>query len=174
MANEQFKQRAFNAAQSVLKNNEENKVSEQDLNQAKTEAITSFLDTMIGALESGFTDKNNPTLAEIYHFATWHIKDNYRQDIPSLAEKWGEYVEAECKGNSAQDKWLKTDELPPENEKLWYWVYIPTNDAVILARFNNYKQYGGFENCWQDICNDDFELANTLYQPITEPLAPKK
>ena len=73
-------------------------LSADDVKKAKTEAITNFIDTMVGALESGFVDKNNPRLAEIYHFATWHIKDNYQQEIPSLTEKWGDDVAAECSG----------------------------------------------------------------------------
>ena len=59
-------------------------------------AITDFVNMMIGALEAGFVDKNNPTLSEIYQVARNHIKDTYGLDTPDIVEKWGEDIAKEC------------------------------------------------------------------------------
>ncbi|MBL4781750.1 MAG: Lar family restriction alleviation protein [Porticoccaceae bacterium] len=52
-------------------------------------AIHEFANSMVGALERGFIDKNNCTIAEIHRIAQNHIKDRYAVEVPGLAEEWG-------------------------------------------------------------------------------------
>ena len=65
-------------------------------NKMKSSAVIEFVNTMIGALESGFIDKNNPTLSEIYRFAQTHIDDIYKIDTPNIVESWGEETAKLC------------------------------------------------------------------------------
>lgn len=65
-------------------------------NQIKAEAVNEFVTMMIGAFESGFVDKNNPTLAEIHQVARHHIKDKYGIETPSIVEQWGEALARDC------------------------------------------------------------------------------
>jgi len=65
-------------------------------NQIKADAINNFVSTMIGAFESGFVDKNNPTLSEIHQVARNHVKDNYDIELPNIVEQWGENVANDC------------------------------------------------------------------------------
>lgn len=65
-------------------------------NKVKADAVKEFVSLMIGAFESGFVDKNNPTLAEIHRVAQNHIKDNYGIDTPNIEEEWGKEAAKEC------------------------------------------------------------------------------
>jgi len=73
-----------------LKNKDESE------NQLKADAISEFVNLMIGAFESGFIEKNNPTLAEIHIVAHHHVKDNYGIQLPGLVEVWGKETAQEC------------------------------------------------------------------------------
>lgn len=64
--------------------------------QNKACAVMHFVDTMIGALESGFVDKNNPTLAELYQVARNHIKDNYEIEFDDIVKRWGKETAEMC------------------------------------------------------------------------------
>ena len=55
----------------------------------KAEAIMGLVELMVGAFVSGFVDKNNPTISEIYQVARNHVKDNYGIDYPSVVEAYG-------------------------------------------------------------------------------------
>lgn len=68
----------------------------EDLNSLKSKAIIDFVDTMIAAFDSGFVNKNNPTLAEIHQVARNYIKDNYRVHYPDIVEEWGDDVAKSC------------------------------------------------------------------------------
>ena len=72
----------------------------QTENQIKADAVSGFVGNMIGALESGFIDTPNCTLAEIHRCAQNHIKDNYGIETPGLAEQWGEDMANECGAKS--------------------------------------------------------------------------
>jgi hypothetical protein len=65
-------------------------------NKVKADAVNEFVSLMIGAFDTGFVDKNNPTLAEIHQVARNHVKDNYRVDLPSIVEQWGKETAKEC------------------------------------------------------------------------------
>lgn len=62
----------------------------------KAGAIKDFVNMMIGAHESGFVDKNNPTLAEIHQVARNYIKDSYGIETENIVEEWGIEVAKEC------------------------------------------------------------------------------
>jgi hypothetical protein len=64
--------------------------------ETKSAAIMNFVDLMIGALESGFVEKNNPTLAEIHQVARNHIKDNYNVQYDPIDKRWGDEVAELC------------------------------------------------------------------------------
>ena len=82
--------------------------------QLKADAINEFVSVMIGAFESGFVDKNNPTLAEIHRVAHHHVNDNYGIKLPNIVEQWGEDLAKECAKNKTK-KYLICD----ENEQVW-------------------------------------------------------
>lgn len=73
---------------------EENKI--KPINQVKAEAVMEFVNHMIGAFESGFVDKNNPTLSEIYRCAQNHVLDNYLTETKNIIELWGVDVATDC------------------------------------------------------------------------------
>ncbi|MES2218398.1 MAG: hypothetical protein V4501_08295 [Pseudomonadota bacterium] len=65
-------------------------------NQLKSDAIMGFVDLMIQALDSGFVEINNPTLAEIHRVAESHIKDNYNIQVGSIIDRHGNDLAMEC------------------------------------------------------------------------------
>jgi hypothetical protein len=58
--------------------------------QIKAEAVQNFVNMMIGALESGFVDTNNPSLATVHQVYRNHVKYNYGIDMPDIVEDWGQ------------------------------------------------------------------------------------
>lgn len=62
----------------------------------KAGAIKDFVNSMIGAFESGFVDKNNPTLSEIHQVARNHIKDNYGIETDNIVDEWGQELAEHC------------------------------------------------------------------------------
>lgn len=62
----------------------------------KAQAIKDFVNSLIGAHESGFVDSNTLTLATLHRVAQNHIKDEYGINTPSLVEQWGEESAADC------------------------------------------------------------------------------
>jgi len=67
-----------------------------EVKEIKSEAIMEFVDMMIGAFESGFTDKNNPTLAEIHQVARNYIKDQYKIEVNNIVQDWGADLAEDC------------------------------------------------------------------------------
>ena len=45
---------------------------------------------------SGFTNTNNPTLAQVYRCAQNHVKDTYGIEMQDITEAWGEDVAKMC------------------------------------------------------------------------------
>lgn len=66
------------------------------IEKGAADGIEEFVNTMIGALESGFVEEGPITLAEIYLFMQCHIKDNYGRDVEPLASKRGKEVAELC------------------------------------------------------------------------------
>jgi hypothetical protein len=66
-------------------------------NEISANAVMNFVNTMIGAFESGFTDRNTGTFAEIYRIAQVHVKDNYNTDVKSIDDEWGPDTAKLCK-----------------------------------------------------------------------------
>lgn len=57
-------------------------------NEMMAYAISEFVNSMIGAYESGFVDRDVCTLAEIYRAAQLHVKDDYNIDMHDLELMW--------------------------------------------------------------------------------------
>lgn len=62
----------------------------------KAKAIESFVGTMIGAFESGFTQSNVLTLQQLHRIMQHHCKDEFNIDMPSITEVWGEEIAIAC------------------------------------------------------------------------------
>lgn len=75
---------------------EENEQLKAELKTSSVDAIENFVNTMIGALESGFVEEGPITLAEIYLFMRCHIKDNYGCEVEPLDKKWGKEIAELC------------------------------------------------------------------------------
>lgn len=71
--------------------------------QIKADAISKFVNTMIGALEAGFIDTAQCNLAQIHRVAQHHVKDNYGIDLPHITEQWGDEMAKLC-GHLQTDK----------------------------------------------------------------------
>ena len=65
-------------------------------NREKAQAVMNFVDLMIGAFESGFVDKNNPTLSEIHQVARNHVLDIYGEEYPPIDYRWSKEVAEAC------------------------------------------------------------------------------
>ena len=68
----------------------------QTENQIKADAITELVGSMIGALESGFVNRNYLTLAELHQVARNHIKDSYQIETPNIVEQWDQETADLC------------------------------------------------------------------------------
>lgn len=68
----------------------------QNTDQIKTDAINDFVSQMIGALEAGFIDDNELTLAELHRVAQNYIYDKFGINMPTLEDQWGKEVAFMC------------------------------------------------------------------------------
>ncbi len=68
----------------------------EEENKMKAGAVSEFVNMMIGAFESGFVDKNNPTLSEIFRVAQNHIADNYGVKTHNIDVVWGREIAEQC------------------------------------------------------------------------------
>ncbi|MFK5893175.1 MAG: hypothetical protein QM504_08150 [Pseudomonadota bacterium] len=59
-------------------------------NKLQAKAVHDFVDSMIGAFESGFLESNTLTLAEIHRMAQNYVLDTYSVVTPLLVDEWGE------------------------------------------------------------------------------------
>lgn len=62
----------------------------------KAEAVREFVNTMIGALESGFVDRNYCTMAELHRIMEHHNKDHFGVDEKNIVDDWDEGVAELC------------------------------------------------------------------------------
>ena len=65
-------------------------------NQIKADAIMGFINMMIGAFDSGFVDKNNPTLSEIYQTGKNYCHDHLMIDVKNIVDAHGEDLARDC------------------------------------------------------------------------------
>ena len=65
----------------------------------KSNAVSEFVNNMIGALESGFVEENTLTLAQLHRVMQHHCKDNYQVEIPDISDLWGSDVAKLCGSN---------------------------------------------------------------------------
>lgn len=74
------------------------KASDADIavKDAATKSVMGFVNSMIGAFESGFVDDNKLTLAELYRVAQHHLRDNYGSEIPNMRDAWGDETYKSC------------------------------------------------------------------------------
>ena len=71
------------------------------------------------------------------------------------------------------DGWISVDDKYPVSEKPMYWVLFPCGN-LIMCRFNNYKQFGGFTNYWQNLSHNDLPMYETSYIEVKQPSPPIK
>lgn len=64
--------------------------------RVKSSVVQDFVNTMIGAFETGFVDSNTLTLATIYQVMRNHCKDEFGVEVPTLDVAWGENTAREC------------------------------------------------------------------------------
>tara|TARA_R110000851_G_scaffold286415_1_gene440298 strand:- start:321 stop:560 length:240 start_codon:yes stop_codon:yes gene_type:complete len=64
--------------------------------QIKADAVSEFVNTIIGAFESGFIDSSELTLATLHRVAQNHCKDVYDVELPHITEQWGMDTAKEC------------------------------------------------------------------------------
>ena len=67
----------------------------------KGEAVMHFVNTLIGAFESGFVDSSQLNLHDLHTAAFHHVKDNYGFDAKRIHEDFGQEVFEACKGETA-------------------------------------------------------------------------
>lgn len=72
-------------------------MEKDELKQLKADAVMKFVNSHIGAYESGFVDQNYCTLQQLYRTAQHHVKDNYGVDALTMKEIWGQELQDECK-----------------------------------------------------------------------------
>jgi hypothetical protein len=68
--------------------------------------------------------------------------------------------------------WVSVDENTELVEGVFYWVLMPSG-RIDMMYFNNYKQYGGTQDYWQDLSGSDYTLENTRFIEIVKPAPPK-
>lgn len=66
------------------------------INDEKAAAIMGFVDMMIGAFESGFTDTNTLNLAQLHRIAENYCKDTYFCSYDTIDERWGADTAKNC------------------------------------------------------------------------------
>lgn len=71
------------------------------VNEIKAEAVKDFVNMIVGAYESGFTDTPIASIAQIHRAAQIYCSDNYGAEIQSISDTWGEAVAEACADNAA-------------------------------------------------------------------------
>lgn len=61
-----------------------------DQHQIEAQAIMDFVNSIAGAHETGFVDRNHFTIAELYRVAQNHCLDILKVEVPNIEDKWGE------------------------------------------------------------------------------------
>lgn len=63
-------------------------------------AVMNFVNTQVGAFESGCVDSNQVSLYSMYRFAQHHVKDNYGVDVKFMHDQWGGNTTSLCIADS--------------------------------------------------------------------------
>jgi hypothetical protein len=71
-------------------------MNNDQLNKEKAAAIINFVDTIIGALDSGHVHSNTVTLAQLHRIAEQHCSDNYNAEFGKLHERHGAELAKKC------------------------------------------------------------------------------
>lgn len=66
-----------------------------------------------------------------------------------------------------QDNWISVVNAELKKKTL-YHVLTPKGD-VVVARFNDYKSFGGPRDYWQDLHHNDFIMEGTKFIEIVTP-----
>jgi|OM-RGC.v1.029597545 hypothetical protein len=69
--------------------------------------------------------------------------------------------------------WVSVEENSELVEGAFYWVLMPSG-RIDIMRFNNYQQYGGPHDYWQELSGNDYTLENTKYIEIPKPKPPSE
>lgn len=87
-------------------------------------AIQQFVDSILGAFESGFVSGNKIKLVDLYRVAQTHCEDNYSQSLPSLEEAWGKELAKEL----IKPDWTPlSEELPSDKNGSQYIIKIASD-----------------------------------------------
>ena len=131
-------------------------------NQIKADAINNFVSTMIGAFESGFVGKNNPTLSEIHRVAHHYVNDNFKVELPTIIEQWGEDVAKQCGFNATAE----TKEAPNSEMIKWYLSELSCQDPETIES-NEIEIYGEDEQGREGSCTAEItDIADKAYKRI--------
>ena len=98
---------------------------------------------------------------------TWLKDSNTKLNKPTVSNLAEAVV-------SVADAWNCIGRKQPTNESadVYYWVVGgEAGSEPILARFNDYKQYGGRVNYWQTMNHDDFSMTGTKWIQVQKPKA---
>lgn len=71
-----------------------------EINKIQSDAVMHFVNTQVGAFETGFVEGNEVSLYSLYRFAQLHALDNYKVEIKNMNEAWGEETTKECRNKS--------------------------------------------------------------------------
>ena len=68
------------------------------IKKAQSIAVMHFVNIQIGAFESGFIQKSDLTLFDLYQFAKQHVLDNHGEIVPAFSDVWGINMIQHCSG----------------------------------------------------------------------------
>ena len=108
-------------------------MSNTESNKLKADAIMNLVDIAIGAFINGFTDRNKMTLAELHQIARNHISDNYKINIDTMPETWGDDIFAIC---SKQDNWIPIEDKSKLKEGAHFTVQSLLCDICDMVYFD--------------------------------------
>lgn len=69
---------------------ESTQLNEIQSDVVKADAVMNFVETILGAYESGFIDKHTMNLVQLHECARSHIETNYSISMPRIDQKWSE------------------------------------------------------------------------------------
>lgn len=112
-------------------------------------------------------------LAEIYdNDAGFSIECcSFSCRVGTLDSDWSKQAAIEIWNKRApQDNWISVVNAELKKKTL-YHVLTPKGD-VVVARFNDYKSFGGPRDYWQDLHHNDFIMEGTKFIEIVTPTPP--
>lgn len=131
------------------------------VNEIKAEAVMTFVNTQIGAFESGFVETNQVSLYSMYRFAQHHVKDSYVYDARLMSSVWGEKLAKEAR--SPEEKTIADCDLCDKPANL-------IARGLVTHDFGEYK-YSTYGNELYRRCNEHkVEIADIVVKGDTSIL----